>query len=131
MERLQIDIIYFSKKIELEEIQNKYLVNFTDHFSKLAKGYITNNKTYKIVIDKLKDFISNYGKPELIHTDKGGEFISNEFKLFCLENNIKLIHGGFHHPQSQGAVERCNRNIIDNLRFIKLERKNDFNIDKV
>ena len=117
LERLQIDITYFSKKLELEYIENKYLINFTEHFSKFAKGYIIDNKSSKIVIEKLKDFIKNYGKPEIIHTDNGGEFISNEFKLFCLENGIKIIHGSFHHPQSQGAVERYNRNIIDKLIF--------------
>ena len=38
-------------------------------------------------------------------------------------NNIKLIFGGYHHPQSQGAVEGFNKGIIQKLRYIKLEEE--------
>ena len=35
LERIQIDITYFNNKIELEELEDKYLLNFIDHFSKM------------------------------------------------------------------------------------------------
>ena len=120
LERIQLDLTYFSNKIELHELKDKYLLNITDHFSKYSKAYLLENKTSKLVLTKLKDFIDNLGIPEIIHTDNGGEFTSNEFKLFCFNNSIKLINGGPYHPQSQGAIERFNRNIIDKLRYYKL-----------
>ena len=101
-----------------------------DHFSKYAKTYIIDNKDTDTIINKLKKFIKEIGKPELIHTDNGGEFTSNKFKLFCIDNNIKIINGCPRHPQSQGAVESFNKYIISKLQCFKLEEKKNFNINK-
>lgn len=38
LERIQGDITYLNKKIELEEFREKYLLYFTDHFSKLQNA---------------------------------------------------------------------------------------------
>ena len=129
LERVQADITYFSTKIDLCEIQNKYLLNFTDHFSKFAKAYLIDNKKTETVIDKFNDYIKSIGRPEIIHTDNGGEFRSIEFADFCKKNNIKIIHGSVRHPQSQGAVEKFNDNIISKIRYIKIEKKKKFDIN--
>lgn len=89
LERVQIDITYFNKKIELEHLNYKYLLNFTDHFSKYSKGYLE-NKTSELVLEKLKNFIKEIGKPKIIQTDNGSEFLSNNFILFCKENSIEI-----------------------------------------
>lgn len=123
LERIQIDIIYFKNKFELAELENKYLLNFIEHFSKYAKGYLVNNKESDIVISKLKNYIKEIGKPII------GEFKSNKFKLFCLDNKIKLINGGIKHPRSQGVVKTFNKNIIYKLQYIKLEEKHNFDIN--
>ena len=130
LERVQADITYFSNKLDLNELQNKYLLNFTDHFSKFAKSYLINDKKSETIIDKFNDYLKKVGKPEIIHTDNGGEFRSVIFENFCKKNNIKIIHGSVRHPQSQGAVEKFNDNIISKIRYIKLERKKKFNINK-
>jgi len=39
LERVQADLTYFHKKIELYELKEKYLLNFVDHFSKFTKSY--------------------------------------------------------------------------------------------
>ena len=101
-----------------------------EHFSKFGKAYIIDNKDKDIIINKLKKLIKEIGKPEIIHMDNGGEFISNKFKLFCIDNNIKIINGCPRHPQSQGAVESFNKYIISKLQCFKLEEKKHFNINK-
>ena len=81
-------------------------MNFTDHFNKYSKCYLIDNKKTETVIEKFMDYINIVGKPEIIHTDNGGEFSSKLFTNFCQDNNIKIIHGVIRHPQSQGAVEK-------------------------
>ena len=128
LERVQIDITYFNKKIELEDLHYKYLLNFTDHFSKYSKGYLLENKTSELVLEKLKHFIKEVGRPKIIQTDNGSEFSSNKFILFCKENSIKLTHSSPYHPKSKGSVEEFNKNIIAKIRYLKLEQKDKFNI---
>ena len=128
LERVQADITYFNKNIELKDLKYKYLLNFLDHFSKLAKSYIINNKKTETVIEKFEDFINKIGKPDIIQTDNGGEFVSNKFKNFCNDNNIKLVNGAPYHPQSQGAIEAYNKNIVQKLTLFKIEKKNKFNL---
>ena len=59
LERVEIDITYFKKKIDLLELKEKYLLNFTDHFSMFAKCYIIKDKASSSVLEKIKDFIKN------------------------------------------------------------------------
>ena len=125
------DLTYFSKKIELLDLHSKYLLNFKDHFSKKCKGYILKNKTAEFILEKFKDFIKTVGKPEIFHTDNGGEFTAKIIKKFCIENDIKIITGGVCHPQSQGAVEAFNKFIIEKLRYFKLEDKKNLILIKL
>ena len=128
LERVHGDITYVNKKIELEEFREKYLLCFTDRFSKMAKCYLINNRELKTVLQKIQDFINIFGKPNFFHSDNGGEFCSNIFKLYCEENDIQIINGAARHPRSQGAVEAFNKNIIQKIRYLKLENKNNFDI---
>ena len=109
-------------------MHNKYLLNFTDHFSKYSKCYLIDNKKTETVIEKFQDYFNVIGNPEIIHTDNGGEFSSKLFTEFCEKNKIKIIHGGVKHPQSQGAVEKFNNTIINKIQYIKIEEKKKFNI---
>ena len=94
------DLTYFNKKIELLGFREKYLLCFTDHFSKLAKFYLINNKESETALEKFKDYIDNVGKSYIFHRDKGSEFRSNLYKSFCKDNNIQIINGSPHHPRS-------------------------------
>ena len=124
LERVLGDITYFNNKIELLEFKAKYLLCFTDHFSKFAKCYLINNKESESVLEKFKDYIVNVGKPRIFHSDNGGEFCSNIYKKYCKDNNIEIINGSPRHPRSQGAIEAFNKNITEKIRYIKLENNN-------
>ena len=130
LERFQINITYFKNKLNIKELENKYLLNLTDHFSIFSQGCILNNKTSEEVISKLKLYIEEIGKPEIIHSDNGGEFTSNLYKNFCAENSIKIIYGSPYYPQSQGSVEAFNKTIMNKLEYIRLEEGTKFNIDE-
>lgn len=56
---MQIDLTYLNKKMDVEELQNNYLLNFTNHFSKFSIGFFISNKTSEEFIKYLKYFLSN------------------------------------------------------------------------
>ena len=91
LDRVQIDITYFHNKIKIKELQNKYMLTLIEHFSKFSQAYVLNNKTSEKFIKNLKIFIKEIGTSKLLHSDNGGEFSSNLYKLFCRENNIKIV----------------------------------------
>lgn len=94
----------------------------------MTKCYLINNKESKTVLQKFQDFIKIYWKASIFQSDNGGEFYSNIFKLYCEENDIQIINGSPRHPSPQGAVEAFTKNIIQKIRYIKLENINNFDI---
>jgi hypothetical protein len=52
------------------------------------------------------------------HSDNGGEFISNEFKNYCLQNGILKTTSAPYCPQQNGIAERVNRTILDRTRCL-------------
>lgn len=104
-----------------------------DHFSKYAKNYIIQKKEEKTALKKIVNFIDNYGPPEKILTDNGGEFRNKKFKKYCNKKDIILLYGSPRHPQTQGAVERYNRTIKNLLKNIFIEKDingETFNLQK-
>jgi transposase InsO family protein len=61
---------------------------------------------------KLIDIFSIMGAPKLLHSDNGKEFANKIVREVCrIWPACRLIHGKPRHSQSQGSVERCNRDI--------------------
>ena len=53
-----------------------------------------------------------------LRTDRGGEFMSHEFKLFCDKNRISRHLTAPYLPQQNGVVERRNRTLLEMTRSI-------------
>ena len=53
-----------------------------------------------------------------LRTDRGGEFISNEFREFCDKQGIKRHLTAPYSPQQNGVVERRNRTLLEMTRSI-------------
>ena len=53
--------------------------------------------------------------PARLQSDNGKEFTALIILELCKAFGVKLVNGSIGHPQSQGAVERCNRTIKDKI----------------
>ncbi|MHB1946432.1 MAG: reverse transcriptase domain-containing protein, partial [Metallibacterium sp.] len=95
---------------------HSYAMNFIDDASKLVKVYTMKNKSE--ALSKFKQFIVDYGKPALLRTDNGGEYTSEEFKKFCLENRIRRETTIPRTPEQNGRSERYWRTLFEMTRAL-------------
>lgn len=57
-------------------------------------------------------------KLKTLRTDRGGEFMSNEFMAYCESQGIRRQYTAPHSPQQNGVVERRNRTLVERARSI-------------
>jgi transposase InsO family protein len=57
-----------------------------------------------------------------LRTDRGGEYISNEFQSFCKESGIRKQFTARYTPQQNGVAERKNRTIMEMARSMLKEK---------
>lgn len=101
--------------------QYKYLLVVVDAFTKFTWIYPTKTTNAKEVIGKLRLQQEVFGNPRRIVSDKGAVFTSEDFKSFCVEENIRFVKTTTGMPRANGQVERINRSIIPVLSKLSLE----------
>ena len=60
-------------------------------------------------------WVSRFGCPANLHSDKGSNFMSNLFKNMCIELAINGISTTAYHPQGNAMIERTNPTIKESL----------------
>ncbi|KAK2969386.1 hypothetical protein RJ640_001301 [Escallonia rubra] len=106
--------------------KNIYFLLFIDDYSRKKWVYFLKQnsevfstfKRFKALMDKHNGY-----QIRAMRSDRGREFISKEFKLFCEENDIRRPLTIPYSPQQNGVVERKNRSIVNMTRSM-LKSKN-------
>ena len=105
---------------------SKYFVTFVDDYSRLVFVYFLKAKSE--VFEKFKQFVAlveNFtGKTvRILRSDRGGEYESREFQLFCAQKGIdkELTVPGS--SQQNGVAERMNRTLMNKATAILRESK--------
>ena len=95
---------------------NKFILNYQDHFSKFCVLRPLKRKTATAVAEVLIEIFTLLGPPVILQSDNGREFKNKEIidEVVALWPGLKMVHGKPRHSQSQGSVERANRD-IENL----------------
>ncbi|XP_030760720.1 uncharacterized protein K02A2.6-like [Sitophilus oryzae] len=88
-----------------------------DYYSRYQDIQFLKSTTSAIIIRCLDKLFSRFGIPKSIRADNGRQFVSQEFKDYCDQNNIKLIHTPPYWPQANGEVENMNRSILKRLQI--------------
>jgi len=71
-------------------------------------------------------WISLYGAPEKLHTDRGTHFVNEEMKKMCREQDIKHSLSSPYYPQGNSVIERQFKTIKDLLFCTSKEKRVDW-----
>lgn len=119
--------------IDLFDMQNseydeyKYVLVGVDLFSKRGYGVPLKNKKDVTALDGFKELLKQMTeKPHAVRSDNGSEFISDIFKKYLEDQNIKQILSSPGEPQSNGGAERFVQTVKRALRF-QITYSNDMN----
>ena len=83
-----------------------YLVIIDSH-SKWIEAFVTTSSMSTTVIEILRHVFARFGIPEIIVSDNGPCFVSEEFESFLLANGVKHITSSPYHPATNGLAERA------------------------
>lgn len=102
-----------------------HLLVIVDYYSRYVEIEVMGTQTDSLLtIARLRPIFARFGLPLSITADNGGQFISEEFKTYCGNNNIKLISTIPYWPQQNGEVERQNRSIVKRLKISQNTNRN-------
>ncbi|XP_055611719.1 uncharacterized protein K02A2.6-like isoform X1 [Uranotaenia lowii] len=99
--RIHTDFFYFER-------HNFLLI--IDSYSKWLEIYLMNyGSDATKVLKKFSEFFSRFGLPDVIVSDNGPPYNSQQFVLFMEKHGIKVYKSPPYHPQSNGQAERLVR----------------------
>ena len=123
--------VYFNQhRDNLELNQSPRVTNilvFQDHFMKHVLAYVTANQTAKTVAKYLyQDYISIFGAPARLLSDRGANFMSSVINEMCKILNVKMLWTTPYHPQTNGLVERSHQTTIRMIGKLGEDKKADW-----
>nr|AAP53009.2 retrotransposon protein, putative, Ty1-copia subclass [Oryza sativa Japonica Group] len=94
----------------------RYFMTLIDDATRFCSVYLLKSKDealdyFKIYKAEVENQLDR--KIKRLRSDRGGEFFSNEFDLFCEEHGIIHERTSLYSPESNGIAERKNRTLTD------------------
>ncbi len=87
-----------------------------DAHSKWREAVPTNKSSTSITtITKLRSIFSTFGIPEVLVSDNGAAFTSEEFEDFMIKNGIRHLTTAPYHAASNGLAERAVQTVKQGL----------------
>jgi RNase H-like domain found in reverse transcriptase/Integrase core domain/Integrase zinc binding domain len=121
-ERIHLDFVY---------LQNKQFLIVIDCYSRWLEIKFMKNTSAQCLIKKLKSIFRFFGPCKICVTDNGPPFGSYEFREFCSQKNIKLMHSPPYHPASNGIVERAVQSVKSVLKKLILDKNSEFKLPEL
>lgn len=91
---------------------NRYLLTIVDRYTRYLGAVPMAGPTADATIQAfLLHWVSHFGVPASLTTDRGAAFTSSQWSQFCNQLGIRPIWTTAYHPQSNGLVERANRSL--------------------
>ncbi len=97
-----------------------YVLNILDDHSRFVLKMAPRLSTKNVVIPVFQETFKEYGLPDSILSDNGGQFAGlrrgfTQFERWLMDLDILPIHGRVKHPQTQGKIERFHRTMKQEL----------------
>ena len=103
-----------------------YLLTVMCQSTRYPAAYSLRNITAKSVVKALSQFVSVFGIPKIIQTDRGTNFTSQLFGEVLKQLHVRHATSTAYHPQSQGALERFHQTLKSLLRSYCTELNRDW-----
>lgn len=97
------------------------ILTVIDEYSRFPFAFATRNRESKTVIDCLSSLFSLFGAPAELHSDRGKEFLSQEFQRFLFDHGVRFAPTSPYSPQANGQVERLNGTIWKAVRALQID----------
>lgn len=105
---------------------NEYLLTVMWKITRFPSAYPLCRISAKAVVKALSKFISIFGIPKIIQSDRGNNFTSKMFTDIFKSLGIKQNLSRAYHPQSQGAHVRFHQTLKSLLRSYCAKLKRDW-----
>ncbi|KAF6034356.1 hypothetical protein EB796_007337 [Bugula neritina] len=106
-EKLGSDLFYFD---------NKWFLLVVDYYSRFIEVALLEDLTSSKVILHLKSIFARHGVPEILISDNGVQYASEEFRSFAQKFSFTHVTSSPKHPQGNGAAERAVQTIKNILK---------------
>lgn len=106
-----------------DTLGNAYVTVVIDRFTRFIELIPTPAATSEAAATSLLSVVGRYGLFQTIHSDKGRQFDSAVIAQLLRLLNIDATYGAAYRPQSQGVVERSNRETVKHLRAMVVALK--------
>ena len=83
-----------------------FVVHLVDANSKWPEVIVMDSTTSEKTIQVLRGLFSHYGVPEVLVSDNGPQFTSEEFASFLISNGVKHTRSAPFHPVTNSLAER-------------------------
>ena len=103
------------KDWDAEDGARRYIAYAIDGFSKFTVGEFIADKTAERIGEFiLRKWICTFGRPEVIHSDRGGEFVNEELTKIAERMDVRLTSTAAYSPNMNGINER-NHATVDRM----------------
>ncbi len=89
----------------------RYVLSVIDHYSRYIKFFPLKHKHTHTVVEALDRYVADFGAPQALVADNGGEFRSQQFQTFCQRLNIQVHYTTPYNPRGNGITERMHRSL--------------------
>ena len=100
----------------------QYLLTMIDRKTRWVEAIPLKSITAEVVASAIiSEWISRFGVPRNIITDRGAQFESELFNAMARQLGIKHLRTTSYHPQTNGMIERFHRTLKQSLRILSFD----------
>ncbi|XP_011701249.1 PREDICTED: uncharacterized protein K02A2.6-like [Wasmannia auropunctata] len=96
--------------VDLCERSGKHYLVMVDYFSRYPEVIYLRSTTAAHVINKMEDIFGRHGIPEVVRSDNGPQFDSQEYRDFARKRGFRIITSSPRYPKSNGQAEAAVKN---------------------
>ena len=99
-----------------------YLYATIDKFTKWSEVEPVHTIPAKSVVKFIKGIVCRFGVPNIIMSDNGTQFTSDQFRFYCGSLGAQICYASVAHPRSNGQAERANAEVLKGLKTRSFNR---------